>query len=74
MNIPHDISQYNHHFRDYTELRVQENRVTRISLTNGDVTGNVSVPRAVCPHGYLKMGTGGFHQHLNLMMIVLAVL
>ena len=60
MNIPHDISQYNHHFKDYTELRVQENRVARISLTNGDVTGNVSSAQSGVSARVFKDGNWGF--------------
>ena len=60
MNIPHDISQYSHHFKDYTELRVQENRVARISLTNGDVTGNVSSAQSGVSARVFKDGNWGF--------------
>ena len=60
MNIPHDISQYNHHFTDSTELRGQETRGARISLTNGDVTGNVSSAQSGVSARVFKDGNWGF--------------
>ena len=36
------LNQFKDSFTNYTELRAQENRNNRVTLTNGDVTGNVS--------------------------------
>lgn len=60
MNIPKDITQYNQHFKNYTELRVQENRVSRVSITNGDVTGNSSSAQSGVSARVFKDGHWGF--------------
>ena len=37
-----NLNEFKNSFSSYTELRVQENRNKRVSLINGDVTGNVA--------------------------------
>ncbi|MFA7123356.1 MAG: DNA gyrase modulator, partial [Candidatus Delongbacteria bacterium] len=38
--LKYDLSKFKKEFTEYTELRVQENRTTNISLVNGNVMGN----------------------------------
>ena len=60
MKIPNNITQYNQYFKHYTELRIQENRVSRVSITNGDVTGNSSSAQSGVSARVFKDGHWGF--------------
>ena len=41
-----DLTPYKKFFKEYTELRVQENRTTQISLVNGNVMGNATTAKS----------------------------
>ena len=41
-----DLTPYKKFFKEYTELRVQENRTTNISLVNGNVMGNATTAKS----------------------------
>ena len=60
MNIPKNIKQYDQYFKHYTELRIQENRVSSVSITNGDVTGNSSSAQSGVSARVYKDGHWGF--------------
>lgn len=39
--IPKDLKQYANFFKEYTELRAQENRSNQIAIINGDIVTNI---------------------------------
>jgi len=55
-----DLRQYKRYFTEYTELRVQENRTTRIVLVNGDVKKNQSTVNSGISARVLKNEYWGF--------------
>ena len=55
-----NLNQFKNNFKNYTELRVQENRNNQISLTNGDVTGNVATINSGVSARVYKDGNWGF--------------
>ena len=55
-----NLNKYKTNFKNYTELRVQENRNKRINLTNGDVTGNVTTSKSGVSARVYKDGNWGF--------------
>ena len=55
-----NLNQFKDNFSNYTELRVQENRNNRVSLTNGDVTGNVATSNSGVSARVYKDGNWGF--------------
>lgn len=58
--IEKDLKRYTKYFKGYTELRLQENRTGRVSLINGNLTGN----EESCLYGFsaraYKNGYWGF--------------
>ena len=54
------LNQFKDSFTNYTELRAQENRNNRVTLTNGDVTGNVSNVTSGISARVFKDGNWGF--------------
>lgn len=57
---PDDIRRYAALFSEYTELRAQENRSSRISVLNGDVVGNASGSQSGISARSYKDGVWGF--------------
>ena len=56
-----DIQSYSSLFpKDYTELRVQENRSTGIAILNGDVVGNSRSATSGVSARVFKDGNWGF--------------
>jgi TldD protein len=55
-----DIRRHAGLFSEYTELRVQENRSSRISVLNGDVVGNAASSQAGVSARAYKNGVWGF--------------
>ena len=41
--IPKDLRQYSNFFKEYTELRAQENKSNRIAIINGDIVTNIKL-------------------------------
>ena len=65
--INKDISSYSSVFsKDYTELRVQENRSVNITLLNGDVISNDSSARSGVSSRTFKDGNWGFSSNPNI--------
>ncbi len=65
--INKDISSYSSVFsKDYTELRVQENRSVNITLLNGDVISNDSSARSCVSSRTFKDGNWGFSSNPNI--------
>ncbi len=54
------LNQFKDSFTHYTELRAQENRNNRVTLTNGDVTGNVNAVTSGISARVYKDGNWGF--------------
>ncbi len=61
-----NLNKYKNKFKNYTELRVQENRNKRINLTNGDVTGNVTTSKSGVSARVYKDGNWGFSSNPNI--------
>ena len=55
-----NLNKYKANFKNYTELRVQENRNKRINLINGDVTGNATTSKSGVSARVYKDGNWGF--------------
>jgi len=55
-----DLSRFRKEFTEYTELRVQENRTTNISLVNGNVMGNSTSAKSGVSARVNKNGNWGF--------------
>ena len=65
--IDKDISLYSSAFsKDYTELRIQENRSINITLLNGDVVSNDSSARSGVSSRTFKDGNWGFSSNPNM--------
>ena len=65
--IDKDISLYSSAFsKDYTELRIQENRSINISLLNGDVVSNDSSAKSGISSRTFKDGNWGFSSNPNI--------
>ncbi len=65
--IDKDISLYSSVFsKDYTELRIQENRSINITLLNGDVVSNDSSARSGVSSRTFKDGNWGFSSNPNI--------
>ena len=58
--LPQNLRDYASQFSEYTELRVQENRNTRIALLNGDITGNTIVCSGGMSARVCRQGLWGF--------------
>ncbi len=58
--IPKDLRHYSHFFQEYTELRVQENRSTRIAIVNGNITSNTKTAVSGSSARVYKDGYWGF--------------
>lgn len=58
--LPRDLTKHANLFRDYTELRVQENRSNRIVLLNGDVVNNSNSSNSGVSARVFKNGLWGF--------------
>lgn len=54
------IAKHASGFKEYTELRIQENRTLRISLLNGDVVGNARGAQSGASARAFKNGVWGF--------------
>ncbi|NOR45030.1 MAG: TldD/PmbA family protein [Candidatus Delongbacteria bacterium] len=55
-----DLTPFKKFFKEYTELRVQENRTTNISLVNGDIMGNATTVTSGISARVNKNGNWGF--------------
>ncbi len=55
-----DLTGYSKLFRGYTELRVQENRISGISMVNGDILGNSRSSASGVSARCYKSGAWGF--------------
>ena len=55
-----DLTPFKKFFKEYTELRVQENRTTQISLVNGDIMGNATTETSGISARVNKNGNWGF--------------
>ena len=65
--IDKDIALYSSVFsKDYTELRIQENRSINITLLNGDVVSNDSSARSGVSSRTFKDGSWGFSSNPNI--------
>ena len=65
--IDKDISLYSSAFsKDYTELRIQENRSVNITLLNGDVISNDSSAKSGVSSRTFKDGNWGFSSNPNI--------
>ena len=58
--LKYDLSKFKKEFTEYTELRVQENRSTNISLVNGNVMGNSTSAKSGVSARVNKNGNWGF--------------
>lgn len=58
--IAKDLRSYSHLFKDYTELRAQENRQTVITMVNGDIMGNQKSTTGGISARVYKQGVWGF--------------
>ncbi|MBN1949022.1 MAG: TldD/PmbA family protein [Candidatus Cloacimonetes bacterium] len=58
-----ELKSYAEKFREYTELRVQENRALRLTLINGNVVGNVRTSQSGVAARVFKQGKWGFACH-----------
>ncbi len=58
--LPSSLKEFAGHFTDYTELRVQENRNTQITLLNGDVTNNTKSSSSGISARVYHQGLWGF--------------
>ncbi len=58
--LKYDLSKFRREFSEYTELRVQENRTTNISLVNGNVMGNSTSAKSGVSARVNKNGNWGF--------------
>lgn len=61
--IPKDLRAYASLFQEYTELRVQENRNTRIVMINGDIAENQKASTGGMSARVYKQGVWGFASH-----------
>ena len=61
-----NLNQFKNSFKNYTELRIQENRNTQVNLTNGDITGNVSASKSGVSARVYKDGNWGFSSNPNI--------
>jgi TldD protein len=58
--MKYDLSAHKNEFSEYTELRVQENRSTRIVLVNGDTTANEKITISGVSARVYSKGSWGF--------------
>ncbi len=58
--LKYDLSSFKREFSEYTELRVQENRSTNITLVNGNVMGNSTSVKSGVSARVNKNGNWGF--------------
>ena len=61
-----NLNQFKDSFKNYTELRIQENRNIQVNLTNGDITGNVSASKSGVSARVYKDGNWGFSSNPNI--------
>lgn len=61
-----NLNKFKNSFKNYTELRVQENRNNHVNLTNGDVTGNVIMSKSGVSARVYKDGNWGFSSNPNI--------
>ena len=61
--IRQDLTTYQKHFRDYTELRIQENRNQRITLVNGNLMANARAAKSGISARVYRNGSWGFACH-----------
>ena len=61
-----NLNEFKNSFSSYTELRVQENRNKRVSLINGDVTGNVAATASGVSARVFKDGNWGFSSNPDI--------
>lgn len=58
--VEKDLKKYRRYFKGYTELRVQENRASRISLLNGNLVANETSSSSGVSTRVYKNGAWGF--------------
>jgi TldD protein len=58
--IPKDLKQYLSFFKEYTELRAQENKSNRIAIINGDIVTNIKLMKSGISARVDKDGYWGF--------------
>lgn len=58
--IPKDLKQYLSFFKEYTELRAQENKSNRIAIINGDIVTNIKQMKSGISARVNKDGYWGF--------------
>ena len=61
-----NLKKYTNQFKNYTELRVQENRDTSIYVLNGDVMGNRKSATGGVSARVFKNGVWGFASNPNV--------
>lgn len=66
-----DLNNYTKLFSHYTELRVQENRQTRITLVKGNIVNNIKNASSGVSARVYDKGSWGFASSPNLVMMIL---